>query len=290
MTGCPKFKGMSHDQRFSVVKSNSLCMNCLKAGHFLHECKSSYHCRNCQRPHYTLLHNDAQIPRPTSIVSSNASMGALPETLLMTVQAFVRVPDGSKVKARALLDSTSSSSFISERLVQSLDIPRSRHKITVSGVAGLTSLSPFNSIATVDILPASPSSRHLSVTADVVPRVTSDLPLNSISLKPDWVHLKNIPLTDPRFDTPGRIDLLLSVDVYVDSLLHGRRSGPPGSPVAFKTIFGWVLAGRTHSEVTHHIMSHHTSTSLTNDDILRRFWEIEESPPNESLLSIEDQA
>ena len=200
----------------------------------------------------------------------------------MTCQVFIRAPDGSKVKARALLDSASSSSFISERLVQSLDIPQSRHKITVSGVAGLTSSSPFNSIATVDILPASPSSRHLSVTAVVVPRVTSDLPLNPISLKPDWVHLKNIPLADAQFDTPGRIDLLLGVDVYVDSLLHGRQSGPPGSPVAFKTIFGWVL--------THHIMSHHTSTSLTNDDILCRFWEIEESPPNESLLSIEDQS
>ena len=287
---CSKFKGMSHDQRFSVVKSNSLCMNCLKAGHFLHECKSSHHCRNCQRPHHTLLHNDAQTPQPTSVVSSNASMGALPKTLLMTCQVLVRAPDGSKVKARALLDSASSSSFISERLVQSLDIPRSRHKITVSGVAGLTSSSPFNSIATVDILPASPSSRHLSVTAVVVPRVTSDLPLNPISLKPDWAHLKNIPLADPQFDTPGRIDLLLGVDVYVDSLLHGRRTGPPGSPVAFKTIFGWVLAGRTHSEVTHHIMSHHTSTSLTNDDILRRFWEIEESPPNETSLSIEDQS
>ena len=51
----------------------------------------------------------------------------------------------------------------------------------------------------------------------------------------------------------------------------------------------WVLAGRTHSDVTHHVMSHHTSASLTNDDILHRFWEIEESPSNENS-SIEDQS
>ena len=123
----------------------------------------------------------------------------------------------------------------------------------------------------------------------MVPRVTSDLPLNPISLKPDWTHLKNISLPDPQFDTPGRIDLLLGVDVYVDLLLHNQWSGPPGSPVAYKTIFGCVLAGRTHSEVTHHVMSHHMSASLTNDDILHRFWEMEESPPNENS-SIEDQS
>jgi hypothetical protein len=28
--------------------------------------------------------------------------------------------------------------------------------------------------------------------------------------------------------------------------LHGRRTGPPGTPVAFETVFGWVLAGLTN--------------------------------------------
>ena len=65
------------------------------------------------------------MPRRLSqpVVSSNASMGTLPDTLLMNCQVFVRAPDGCKVKAHALLDSTSSSSFISKRLVQTLGIP-----------------------------------------------------------------------------------------------------------------------------------------------------------------------
>ena len=46
---------------------------------------------------------------------------------------------------------------------------------------------------------------------------------------------------------PSRIDILLSVDVFVDSLLNGLKVGTPGSPVAIETIFGWVLAGRTES-------------------------------------------
>ena len=35
------------------------------------------------------------------------------------------------------------------------------------------------------------------------------------------------------------------MDVYADALLQGRRSGPPGSTVAFETRFGWVLTGST---------------------------------------------
>ena len=123
---CPKFKGMSHECKLCAVKGNSLCMNCLKSGHFLNECKSSHYCRICQKPHHTLLHIDPQEPNPPPVVSSNTSTGTIPDTctLLMTCQVFVRAPDGSKVKVRALLDSASSSSFISERLVQNLCIPR----------------------------------------------------------------------------------------------------------------------------------------------------------------------
>ena len=60
---------------------------------------------------------------------------------------------------------------------------------------------------------------------------------------------------------------------------HGRRSGPPGSPIAFETMFGWVLAGRTnsHTSICLSIATHHVSVTST-DDLLRKFWEIEESP------------
>ena len=47
--------------------------------------------------------------------------------------------------------------------------------------------------------------------------------------------------------------------------------------VAFETEFGWVLAGSTGpSSPTHHV-SRHVSL-LTGDDLLRKFWEIEEKP------------
>ncbi len=236
---CIKFKDMSHDRKLSTIRSNNLCMNCLRGGHFLKECNSFHHCRTCQKPHHTLLHMDSQEPRP-AVVASNTAKGILPDTLLMTCQVLVKSPDGSKVKVRALLDSASSSSFVSERLVQSLCIPRSHHNITISGIAGLTDQSPLKSVATLEIFHTPSSGKRITVNTIVVPKVTCELPTHPIKFNQNWTHLKDVSLADPHFNRPGQIDMLLGINVYVETMLHGRRTGPPGSPVAFETIFGWV--------------------------------------------------
>lgn len=54
----------------------------------------------------------------------------------MTSRVLVFAPDGSYIEARAWLDNGSTSSFVSERLVQSLAIPRSQCGVCVSGIAG----------------------------------------------------------------------------------------------------------------------------------------------------------
>ena len=98
---------------------------------------------------------------------------------------------------------------------------------------------------------------------------------------------------DPDFGRPGKIDVLLGVDVYAETL-HGRRSGPSGSPTAFETIFGWVLAGSTSNNnmrvSSHHgVASFHSQLVASGDELLRRFWELEESPKSSSDLSPEER-
>ena len=58
-----------------------------------------------------------------------------------------------KDEGTALLDSASSASFVSERLVQNLGIPRSHHEITIFSVAGMTNNSQLRSITSLDISP-----------------------------------------------------------------------------------------------------------------------------------------
>ena len=73
-------------------------------------------------------------------------------------------------------------------------------------------------------------------------------------------------------------------------LLNGRQTGPPGSPVALETKFGWVLSGGTEhpDPVSLHVASLHTSTT-TGDDLLRRFWEVEEKPLAPLTLSLDEK-
>ena len=297
---CSRFKIMSHEQMMEVLKSNNLCINCLRPGHFVKACKSLHHCKVCQRAHHTLLHIDSTAssnpPTPGSsgppikspLISANTAACLAQNSLLMTCKVLVEAPDGSVVNARALLDSASSASFISERLSNSLCLPRLRQSTTVSGVAGLTQ-SSLRALTNVTI--SSPqTNRKFNLTTIIVPRVTCDLPVYPVTPSLTWNHLDGLPLADPDYGRPGRIDLLLGVDIFTEVLLHGRRVGAPGSPVAFETEFGWVLAGPTSITTSKTIVTSHHTLAVTSDEVLQRFWEIEEESRPELNLSPEEQS
>ena len=73
------------------------------------------------------------------------------------------------------------------------------------------------------------------MTAIVVPCVMCDLPLRLIPFDLKWRHLEGILLADPDFGLPGRTEILLVVDIFVEVLHQGRRTGTPGSPSTFET-------------------------------------------------------
>ena len=108
-------------------------------------------------------------------ISSNAPTGFASNALLMMCQLLVHAPDGSNWKARGLLDSASSTSFVSERLAQSLCLPRSSRTASISGIDGLSHHSPLRSVTTFIISAISSPTEKFQVTAVVVPRVTCDL-------------------------------------------------------------------------------------------------------------------
>jgi hypothetical protein len=284
---CPGFKGLTHERKISVLKVLNVCMNCLTAGHHVKDCKSIHRCRKCQKPHHTLLHmEDSTTPNQ---VSSNTAIKLKPGCLLMTCRAVFTSSNGQSIEARCLLDNASSASFVSERVAQCLRLPRSFQSIHVSGVAGLTHDTPNRCISSFTISPLNNPQRQIDVTAIVVPKVTCDLPTHPVSYNLEWEHLTDLALSDPTFGLPGRVDALLGIDVFVEVLLDGRRTGPPGSPVAFNTEFGWVLGGNVESLTPKpQIIGHHTLVSSI-EDILRKFWEIEEAPTNEVTLSLEER-
>ena len=299
--GCPKFKALPHDRMMVLLKSNRVCHNCLKPGHFIKECTSTHRCRKCQRPHHTLLHVEVQSERrattDTAPVASLTSSVVDPvqshvaqissksrQLLLMTCRVLVMTPDGRTMQVRALLDSASSASFVSNRLVQQLCLPRHHRQAQIVGVGGLTHQRLGQSVVRFSVAPLF----ALQIEAFVLPTVTSDLPLHSVPFDYNWYHLSGIRLADPDFGTPGNIDLLLGADVFSDIVLHGRRSGPSGSPAAFETRFGWVLTVAVDCKRGQSLVVSNHASVLSTDDLLRKFWETEELSTGQPALSADE--
>ena len=226
---CKTFKALSHDKMMEVTRSHNLCLNCLKPGHYSKKCASLSKCCKCQRPHHTLLHIESkpetqalfsttgQSEPITMPVSNHAATGFGSNALLMTCQVLVHFPDGIALKARALLDSGSSTSFVSDRLVQNLQLPKTSRDIKISGIAGITHHSPLHSVVNLDISPMHAKCDKINVSA---------------------------------------------------------------------TKFGWVLTGRTSSTSlsNHCVTVNHVSTTC-GDELLSKFWEVEETPKNHTMDS-----
>ena len=164
------------------------------------------------------------------------------------------------------------------------------HSPECAGVAGLSHGTPSHPIVQFAVSPLQSPAQKSQVSAIVVSRVTCDLPVKPVTPQLTWTHLSDIPLADPDFGRPGRIDLLLGVDIFIESLLHGRWVGPPGSPTAFETKFGWVLAGLVESQGPPPQVATHHASFVTGDDLLRKFWELEEGPGNNTEFSPEERA
>ena len=290
---CPQFKLLPHDKILSTIHSSNVCLNCLKPGHFSKSCASNYCCKKCQKPHHTLLHCDSKSPsdikeKPSETVApstlamapmvSSCAQSGSGNVLLMTCQMLVHAPNDTCVWTRGLLDSSSSTSFISERLAQSLRLPLATQHITITGIIDMSHGSLLQSIATLKISPLFSSGEKLQVSAIVIPWVTCDLLTQPVHLNTNWSHLNNLHLADPTFGQPSKVDVLLGVDIYADILLHGQRSGPCGTRVAFETKFGWVLTGKTEDLTIPSTVTSLHVTTISGNDILRKFWEIEECP------------
>ncbi|XP_071581533.1 uncharacterized protein [Temnothorax nylanderi] len=56
LTKCPVFLQLSVRERYNFAREQGLCLNCLRAGHNLRNCSSTFTCRSCQAKHHSLLH------------------------------------------------------------------------------------------------------------------------------------------------------------------------------------------------------------------------------------------
>ncbi|XP_039303472.1 uncharacterized protein LOC113005229 [Solenopsis invicta] len=292
---CAKYKGMTVANRGELAKKFNLCLSCLRTGHRVNACAATGRCLVCSGKHHTSLHGftfqhvanleSSEGGDIGTVTSSTAttSVAALatptaPTVLLKTAMVTLLSDSGHAIKVRALLDSGAQSTFVTEWVAQQLHASRRRVNVTVLGLQeahmGVVSSSCRLTVSS----PHKPSLR-LPTEALVLRSLISLLPPERVRTT-SWPHLSGLELADPAYDVPAPVGAVLGSDVYDLVMEPALRHGPPGSPSAQLTAFGWVLSGLASVDrgmTTAHYIS--VNFARTNEDLSRavqRLWELEE--------------
>ena len=291
---CPKWIGMSVDQRLKQVKDKKLCSNCLAPGHVANDCTNAYRCRannkTCNQKHHTTIHRDNNV----QVSSTFSQSRQLPDALLMTATLLLKGPGNHKMKARAFLDPGAGLSLVSSRVAQILELPLESSKTSFTTVQG-TKCQGSNHLTNL-VISSLDEKKEFSCRPAVVRQVTEDIPNKLLATAETYGHLAGLFLADKTFNIPGRIDILLGAELWpqLQEPTSLNITGEPSEPGAQLTAFGWVLSGPIQAQEvsTQRVTTGHVQP-LSNDELYDlgcKFWQAESAePPEDTLSTIEAQ-
>ncbi|XP_059223101.1 uncharacterized protein LOC131996917 [Stomoxys calcitrans] len=199
---------MTPQQRLKEIKRFNLCLNCFSKVHSVRNCTSKFSCFQCSKRHNTLLHRE-QVPQSKPSPNSNSSISCTPSpshstpssiaiqstssegeivqscfaaqskgVLLGTALVKIR-HNGLAYLARALVDSGSEGTFISEKLFNTLRLPFKRTAACIYGLNNSTSASVQKECSFL-LASHSDDDFEVSVSALVVPHLSGSLPSRTI--------------------------------------------------------------------------------------------------------------
>ncbi|XP_070140457.1 uncharacterized protein [Drosophila kikkawai] len=250
---CPRFLEMDVDGRSDYIRRKQFCLNCFARGHQQQDCTSAHSCFMCRSRHHTLLHRDnpsATAPSPTApprprpaptprstgasqdhtdvqVCFASGSRAVLLGTALINICHL-----GRDFQARALIDSGSEATFITERLFSRISPPFKPVQTRVSGL-NETVAAQSTKLCTIAIRAPSRPGLQLETAAYVLP------------------HLAG-----------SEIDVLIGADILPSVLLGGSKNNIFGSLLAQETIFGSVLSGPVSTEATSGVSVFSTRISI----------------------------
>ncbi|GFU30065.1 DUF1758 domain-containing protein [Trichonephila clavipes] len=303
--------------RKNLVNNHYFCFLCLN-NHKLKDCPNNYlKCSICQGKHNYLLHEDsnrnssfllnANCKRDvdnTLILSvgqqeiSNIQLDAVNMTLNSSTSVNNAMPtakvllynneDGSFL-FRALLDSGSESSFISENAINILGLKRCNDRSSLSGISGSQAGITRGSVGLK--IGSRFCKDQLTIKAYILHKVTSQILVERVNIK-ELDYLEGIPLADEDFSKPSECDVILGSDCFFSILRNGRIIGSKGQPIAQSTIFGWVVAGKIQGNCKTSFMQSHlirVENECNVDSTLQQFWQTEELPLKKISFSEEEE-
>ena len=217
--------------------------------------------------------------------NSDMSCQVLP-TLLVPISAGDKV-----IKVRALLDTGSTSSFVTVSALSSISYETLDSKVplvirTLQGeTREVTQKVRINLTTQTSTLP---------VTCYVVPNITDIVKINGLSRK-ERASIQRTVLNEPLSQRAGKVNLLLGTPVLwkVVRKIHTRVSS---SLVLLDTIFGALLCGASNNVAeSEEVIDFDNFHAITADGLNRRFekmWQLEAFPrdDSEAKLSMDEIA
>ena len=304
--------------RKETLRRDGRCFVCIKKHHLSRDCRSNVNCRKCKGRHHVSICNkgsgnssgDSTSQKPPSETSGTTNPPsetskstqttnshcaiAKTEILLQTARLHLVSPEdeATEIIARAMFDSGSQRTYVSERLRDRLQLPAvgsERMQIKTFG-----SLECSDRSYDVIQLKIRAKEELLTVTALVVPLICSPLmsqPINSSS--ESYEHLADLELADSA-DTQDllEVDVLIGSDWYW-SLITGKVIRGRTGPIAIDSKVGWILSGPSGKQTsvnltftpTHILRIDAYKAEPSLEDQLKQFWELEslgipsEEPP-----------
>uniref|UniRef100_A0A2S2NBR8 Integrase catalytic domain-containing protein n=1 Tax=Schizaphis graminum TaxID=13262 RepID=A0A2S2NBR8_SCHGA len=284
---CFKFKKLPVKDRRDMTRKFRLCFMCFSDKHLVPQCTYSKLCSKCDSKHHVLLHLDTSsteyvevstaVQDPGNAVASFTSAVTLHNVMLGTALVHIRGSSGSMHVVRALIDGGSQITALTSHCVDRLGLKIKRWTAAVTGLAGIA-VPKIKGQVQCTMTPRYADSPQLQTTAWVLDHITNSMPTRPLpfAIKDHYSHLA---MADPNFDKPGPVDMLIGADLYPQVMENGKVVVRKDCPAAFNTIFGWIIVGSVPVFEQCEPYCGLVSLSVSMEDTLQRFWQIEEPDP-----------
>ncbi|XP_063972052.1 uncharacterized protein LOC135159920 [Diachasmimorpha longicaudata] len=273
---CPKFAEMYVEKRKKLIFNQNRCLNCFAKGHDVKECNSKGYCKTCNDPkarHHSLLHHIKELS--TTPESANSSG----PDILPTAVINLLDRNHELVQCRALIDTASTKSFITQELAAKLGIKRLTCSIPVGALNELSTIA-HHRISTTILSRLNNFKKELNFL--IVPRIFSLVPSEQIDRKSLEIPM-NLALADAHFHKPSPILVLLGCSTSTSILSVGQLKLPKAADTYLqKTLFGWIVCGSLNNEFDHSQTERHFTEIIEE---FKKFWKIEDIGLKESRQS-----
>lgn len=187
---------------------------------------------------------------------------------------------------RALTDTGSQTNLITKEAVKRLQLSTQSTHVRLLGPQNIpVGTSDKSTIVEIKI---PNSNRTLSFQFLIVDEISQLLPNQKIDLISNNPEFQTLKRADPNYDTPNPINALFGIGVWIKIIKNGLIKSKDETIAAQNTHFGWILyackddTNNTKQKRIYHTTLDSLSESQLNQ-ILQRFWEVEDLPQAPTL-------